>query len=89
MYFWHNEHLSAPITPTEQTWDLLILLKGETLSYQISTRIQALNFQYKELIGQQFSGSIICIVWAIHGTKISSKEAIVLEKQCDKSWTSR
>ena len=31
----------------------------------------------------------MCIEWAKHGTKISSKEAIVLEKQSDKSWTSR
>ena len=41
------------------------------------------------MIGQQFSGSIMSIVWIKHGTKICSKEPFVSEKQCDKSWTSR
>ena len=62
---------------------------GLNFKLPTSSRIQALNFQYKELIGQQFSGSIMCIVWTKHGTKINSKEAFVLEKQCDKGWTLR
>ena len=39
---------------------------GGCFKLPTSTRIQALNFQYKELICQQFSGSIMCIVWAKH-----------------------
>ena len=38
------------------------------LSYQQQLGFKRLIFSPKELIGQQFSGSIMCIVWTKHAT---------------------
>ena len=50
-----------------------------------SIRIQALNFQFIELIGQQFSDSTHSE--DTNGTKINSNGSFVSEEQCDKSLT--